>query len=171
MSQIIGIWHHTAILSLILKFLWWANKYAFKKLYKATSSGQSLWLWKTFDRDIVKWHNLYALSKALVTLHCFCWWMPFSDEIIYVRCCHPHRASKSQQAPSTCLDCDIIYKSRKLTNNQKYWLTSFIWSKVNVQNNKKHGSKRDMVQCKSTGLAVHSAPISSEKNKRAKKGH
>lgn len=55
---------------------------------------------------------------------------------------------KSQQAPS-------IFQSKKLTNNQKYWLTSFIWSKVNVQNNKKHGSERDIVQCKSTSLEVH----------------
>lgn len=83
------------------------------------------------------------------------WWMPFSDhgsETLPSHRANEHHRSVTPVTSSTSLE--------KLTNNQKCWLTWFILSKVNVQNNKKHVSGRDIVQSKSTDLEKHSAPIS-----------
>lgn len=41
---------------------------------------------------------------------------------------------------------DLWDHLHEVMDNQKCGLTSFIWSKVNVQNNKKHVSGRDVVQ-------------------------
>lgn len=90
--------------------------------------------------------------------------MPFSDH----RCemLQSHRANEHHQWVTSVTSSTSL---EKLTNNQKGWLTWFILSKVNVQNNKKHVSERDIVQSKSTDLEKHSAPISST-NIKDKKG-
>lgn len=77
-----------------------------------------------------------------------------------------HRANEHRQSVTSVTSSTSL---EKLTNNQKGWLTWFILSKVNVQNNKKHVSERDIVQSKSTDLEKHSAPISST-NRKDKKG-
>lgn len=92
------------------------------------------------------------------------WWMPFSDHGCGTL--RSHRANEHHQSVTSVTSSTRL---EKLTNDQKGWLTWFILSKVNVQNNKKHVSERDMVQSKSTDLEKHSAPISAA-NIKDKKG-
>lgn len=113
---------------------------------------------KTNDKTANKHHTFHHLmSKTSLTAQLLGGECPF--QIIDVRCGESHRANERRRQSVTSVTSSTSLK--KPTNNQKCRLTWFILSKVNVQNNKKHVSGRDIVQRESTDSEEHWAPVSS----------
>lgn len=84
--------------------------------------------------------------------------------------CNEKKKSINQQATRRGTLSDLCYHLKEVMNNQKCGLTSFIWSKVNVPNNKKHVLGRDIVQSEWTVWEERWPPSSSSRITGYKKG-